>query len=107
MRLPLALIGLTATTAAIAQTPPPRPMLSDACRAEVEKLCPVAADGDRRARMQCVMTSQDKLSEGCKKELADLRAARERMRGDMRAEREKWRAGSTGDDAPPPPPPPQ
>jgi hypothetical protein len=92
MRLLLALIGLTATTAAIAQTPPPRPMLSDACRAEVEKLCPVAADGDRRARMQCVMSNQDKLSDGCKKELADMRAARE-----------KWRA-ENGDGPPPPPP---
>ncbi|MEP6786335.1 MAG: hypothetical protein ABI898_11425 [Sphingomonadales bacterium] len=84
---------IAAASAATAQDGPRRPMLSDACRAEVEKTCPVAADGDRRARMQCVMTSQDKFSDGCKKEFADMR---ERM-AKMRAER--------GGDAPPPPPP--
>ncbi len=83
---------MAVATSAMAQDGPRRPMLSDTCRAEVEKTCPIAADGDRRARMQCVMASQDKFSDGCKKEFADMRARMEKMR----AER--------GGDMPPPPP---
>ena len=98
MRLPIVMVGLFAATAAVAQDAPPRPMMSDACRAEIQKLCPVAADGDRRARMQCVMASQDKLSDGCKKEMADMRAARAKMR----AERGGDMTPPPGDGAPPP-----
>lgn len=94
MRFSIYALGLMAVaTAAVAQTDGPRrPMLSDACRAEVEKTCPIAADGDRRARMQCVMASQDKFSDGCKKEFADMRARMQQMR--------EQRSG----DMPPPPP---
>ena len=98
MRFALVTLGLFAATAAVAQDAPPRPMMSDACRAEIQKLCPVAADGDRRARMQCVMASQDKLSDGCKKEMADMRAAREKMR----AERGGDMTPPPSDGAPPP-----
>lgn len=90
MRYSIFALGLmaVATAAAAQQDGPRRPMLSDACRAEVEKTCPVSADGDRRARMQCVMASQDKFSDGCKKEFADMRARMQQMRerrggGDM------------------------
>ncbi|MES2288323.1 MAG: hypothetical protein V4530_01190 [Pseudomonadota bacterium] len=81
MRFSMFTLGLmAAATAAAAQDAPRRPMLSDACRAEVEKTCPIGADGDRRARMQCVMASQDKFSDGCKKEFADMRARMQQMR---------------------------
>lgn len=81
MRFSMFALGLMAVaTAAAAQDAPRRPMLSDTCRAEVEKTCPIAADGDRRARMQCVMASQDKFSDGCKKEFADMRARMQQMR---------------------------
>ena len=93
MRYSILTLGMLAlATTAVAQDRPRGPMLSDACRAEVEKTCPIAADGDRRARMQCVMASQDKFSDGCKKEFADMRARMEKMR----AER--------GGDMPPSPP---
>jgi hypothetical protein len=98
MRLVITFGALALATAAVAQDAPPRPMMSDACRAEVQKLCPVAADGDRRARMQCVMASQDKLSDGCKKEMADMRAARDKMR----AERGGDMTPPPSDGAPPP-----
>lgn len=94
MRFAMFTLGLMAATSAMAQDAPRRPMLSDACRAEVEKTCPVAGDGDRRARMQCVMASQDKFSDGCKKEFADMRARMQQMRAERRG----------GGDMPPPPP---
>lgn len=88
----LTLALMAVATAAAAQDAPRRPMLSDACRAEVEKTCPIAEGGDRRARMQCVMASQDKFSDGCKKEFADMRARMQQMREQR------------GGDMPPPPP---
>lgn len=87
MRYSILTLGLLAVaTSAVAQDGPRRPMLSDACRAEVEKTCPIAADGDRRARMQCVMASQDKFSDGCKKEFADMRARMQQMRAQRSGE---------------------
>lgn len=86
MRLFLSLATLTLATAASAQDASPRPMLSDACRTEVMNLCP--ATGDREARRTCMMASRDKLSDGCKKEMAAMRAARQAARsgnGDMSA----------------------
>jgi hypothetical protein len=86
MRLLLTVLIAASATAAIAQDAKPRPMLSDACRTEVMTLCP--ATGDRSARRQCMMANRDKLSDGCKKEMAALRAARQAARngkGDMAA----------------------
>jgi hypothetical protein len=86
--------------AAIAQdAATPRPMLSDACRAEVQTLCP--ATGDRTARRQCMMTNRDKLSDGCKTEIA------QRMQA-MRATRQNGETPPPpADNATTPPPPPQ
>jgi hypothetical protein len=78
MRLVLTFATLALATAASAQDAP-RPMLSDACRTEIMNLCP--ATGDREARRTCMMASRDKLSDGCKKEMAALRAARQAARG--------------------------
>lgn len=84
MRLVLSFAALALATAASAQDAP-RPMLSDSCRTEVMNLCP--ATGDRGARRACMMASRDKLSDGCKREMAALRAARQanRANGDMAA----------------------
>ena len=84
MRLIITFAALALATAASAQDAP-RPMLSDVCRTEVMSLCP--ATGDRDARRACMMANRDKLSDGCKKEMAALRAAREakRANGDMAA----------------------
>lgn len=87
MRLVLSFtaLALALAGAASAQTSPPRSMLSDACRAEVMKLCP--RTGDRDARRACIMASRDKLSADCQKEMAVLRATRQgaRSNGDMAA----------------------
>lgn len=84
MRLMLSFAALAIATAASAQDAP-RPMLSDACRAEMTNLC--HATDDRKSRRACMMASRDRLSDGCKKEMAALRAAREakRANGDMAA----------------------
>ncbi len=84
MRLIVSFAALAIATAASAQDAP-RPMLSAACLAEVMNLCP--ATGDRDARRACMMANRDKLSDGCKKEMATLRAARaaNRANGDMAA----------------------
>ena len=98
MRLMLSFAALAIATAASAQDAP-RPMLSDACRAEMTNLCP--ATGDREARRACMIASRDKLSDGCKKEMAALRAARQarRANGDMTA------PGATSTDQGPAPKP--
>lgn len=86
MRLVASLALMTLATAAGAQTPAPRPVVSDTCRAEVVKLCP--ATGDRQARRACMMSNRDKLSDGCKSELMAMRDARKAGRygnGDMSA----------------------
>ena len=57
----------------------PITQFKDACRIEVMNLCP--ATGDRDARRACMMASRDKLSDGCKKEMAAMRAARQAARG--------------------------
>ncbi|CAM3126214.1 hypothetical protein SPAN111604_05100 [Sphingomonas antarctica] len=70
--------------AAMAQdVPAPRPMLSDACRAEVQTLCPASTDRD--ARRQCMMASRDKLSDGCKGEIAKRMEAMRAMRQQAQA----------------------
>ena len=79
MRVVLSFAILAIATAAAAQDAPRRPMLSDTCRTEVMNLCP--ATGDRDARRTCMMANRDKLSDGCKKEMAALRAARQAQRG--------------------------
>ena len=79
MRLFTGFALLALSTAATAQVGTSRPMLSDACRAEVMKLCP--ATGDRDARRTCMMTNRGKLSDGCTKEMAAARAARQGTRG--------------------------
>lgn len=99
MRLIASFAVLALATAASAQDTAPRPMLSDACRAEVMKLCPPT--GDRDARRACMMTNRDKVSDGCKKEMAAMRAARQggRGNGDMAA------PGAMSTDPRPAPPP--
>jgi hypothetical protein len=79
MRLVASFALLALATAATAQTAPPRPMISQACRTEVMTLCP--ATGDRDARRTCMMANRNKLSDGCKKEMAAMRAARQAARG--------------------------
>ena len=79
MRLIASFVLLALATAANAQNAPPRPMLSEACRAEVMKLCPPT--GDRDARRACMIASRDKLSADCQKEIAAARAARQGARG--------------------------
>jgi hypothetical protein len=86
MRLLISIAALVLTTAASAQNAAPRPMLSDTCRTEVMNLCP--ATGDRSARRQCMMEKSESLSDGCKKEMVALRAARQARgsgNGDMAA----------------------
>lgn len=78
MRFVMLTLGLMAASAAMAQTSPPRPMLSDACRIETMKICPPT--GDRGAMRQCIMANRDKFSDGCKKEFADIRARMQQMR---------------------------
>lgn len=76
---------MAVASAAAAQDGPRRPMLSDTCRAETVKICPPT--GDRGAMRSCVRANQDKFSEGCRKEFADMRARMQQMRaergGDM------------------------
>ena len=79
MRFVVSFSLLALATAASAQNAASRPMLSDACRAEVMKLCP--ATGDRDARRTCMMANRGKLSDGCTKEMAAARAARQGTRG--------------------------
>ncbi len=100
MRLVLSLAALALATAASAQNTTPRPMISDACRTEFMNLCP--ATGDREARRTCMMANRDKLSDGCKKEMAAMRASRQAARsgnGDMSAP-----GAMSGDPQPAPPP---
>ncbi len=100
MRLFISFAALAFATAAGAQDAAPRPMMSDACRTEIMNLCPVT--GDRQARRTCMMANRDKLSDGCKKEMAAMRAAREAARGsggDMSAP-----GAMSGDPQPAPPP---
>jgi len=100
MRLILSFAALALATAASAQNASPRPMMSDVCRTEIMSLCP--ATGDRDARRTCMMANRDKLSDGCKKEMAAMRAARQAARGgngDMSAP-----GGMSGDPQPAPPP---
>lgn len=73
----LAAIGLT-TTAVQAG---PGAGVSEACRAEVIKLCPKT--GDRQARRACMMEKRAQVSEGCR---AEIKAAREKLRAAKRAE---------------------
>ncbi len=79
MRLLLTALLAGSASMVSAQTAAPRPMMSEACRTEVMTLCP--ATGDRDARRACMMASRDKLSDGCKKEMAAMRAARQAARG--------------------------
>ena len=99
MRFVVSFSLLALATVASAQNAASRPMLSDACRAEVMKLCP--ATGDRGARRTCLMANRDKLSPDCLKEMAAARAARQGTRGngDMAAP-----GAMTTDPLPAPPP---
>jgi hypothetical protein len=84
MRFILALAALSVATTAAAQSGQRQRMVSDACRAEIQKLCPAT---DRAARRECMMSNRDKLSDGCKSELRAAmearRAARDGGNGDM------------------------
>ena len=101
MRLALSISLLALATAANAQ-PMGRPMLSEACRAEVQKLCP--AGGERGARRECLMTNRDKLSDGCKGELMKMREAMQKWRADRGGDMAAPGAMSTDGASPPPPP---
>ena len=100
MRRFFSFVALALATAASAQDATPRPMMSDPCRTEIMNLCP--ATGDRNARRTCMMANRDKLSDGCKKEMAAMRAARQAARGgngDMSVP-----GAMSGDPQPAPPP---
>lgn len=43
----------------------------EACSADMQKLCPDKTGPDRR---QCMMANQDKLSDGCKSAMAEMRS---------------------------------
>jgi hypothetical protein len=101
MRLVISFAALALATAASAQDAMSRPMMSDACRTEVMNLCP--ATGDRDARRACMMANRDKLSDGCKKEMAAMRAARQAARGGSNGDMSAPGAMS-GDLQPAPPP---
>ena len=104
MRRVCSFVALALATAAIAQDATPRAMISDPCRTEIMNLCP--ATGDRNAQRACMMANRDKLSDGCKKEMAAIRAARQAARGgngDMSAPRAM--SGAMSGDLQPAPPP--
>ena len=87
MRFVLLLASLSLATAAAADEA--KPMVSPACRAEIQTLCPKT--GDHAARRECMRASRAKLTPGCRDELAKMRAA-------VR----QWRATRGGDVAPAP-----
>ena len=55
--------------------------VSEACRTEVQTLCPKT--GDKSARRACMMEKRSQVSEGCR---AEIRAARDKLRAAKRAE---------------------
>lgn len=55
--------------------------VSQACRTEVQTLCPKT--GDRQARRACMMEKRAQVSEGCR---AEIKAAREKLLAAKRAE---------------------
>lgn len=82
--------------AAFAQTPPPGgapPPGRGACRADAASLCPNVTRGDHHAMFQCLESHQDKLSEGCKSELADIKAREEANKEACKPDVEKFCSG--------------
>ena len=65
------------TTAQAAE--PAKPMVSPACRTELENLCP--ATGDRDARRSCMMEKRNTISAPCQAELKAAMEARRAARG--------------------------
>lgn len=80
---------LIAGSAAAAQTAAPRPMVSPACRTEIQTLCPKG--DDRAARRQCLKSNRDKISEGCRAEIRAAAQARRAAGGGKRG------MGNSGD----------
>jgi len=70
----LALFGFVAASSAFAADAPPAggPAM-EACKADVQTLCPGVQPGDGRIK-QCMMKNRSKLSDGCKAALKDQRA---------------------------------
>lgn len=59
----------------------PRPMMSPACRTEMQNLCPQTDDRD--ARRACMAEKRDSLSQTCKDEVAAMMKARQARGGGM------------------------
>jgi hypothetical protein len=73
MRKKMIVMAMALGTAAQAQEGS-RPMMSPACRTEMQNLCPQTEDRD--ARRACMMAKRDTLSATCKAEIAAMRARR-------------------------------
>jgi len=75
MNLRLIALSLTAAAAlagaAHAQQGPHNPAVREACAADIKTHCADAKPG--QPTMQCVMQNRDKMSEGCKQAMANMR----------------------------------
>lgn len=60
---------------ALAADAPPRGAVREACKADVEALCPGIQPGGGRIKA-CLRANKDKLSEGCKSAIAAMLKAR-------------------------------
>jgi hypothetical protein len=80
MRKLIFVMAMTVGTVAQAQDAP-RPMLSPACRTELQNLCPPTDDRD--ARRACMASKRDSLSQTCKDEVAAMMKARRERGGGM------------------------
>jgi len=72
----LALVGLFASSAVFAADAPAAAAAGpavEACKADVQTLCPGVQPGDGRIK-QCMMKNRSKLSDGCKAALKEQRA---------------------------------
>jgi hypothetical protein len=78
MRKLIFVMAMAVGTVAQAQDAP-RPMMSPACRTEIQNLCPQT--GDRDARRSCMMAKHDSLSPKCKDEMTAMMKARQARGG--------------------------
>jgi uncharacterized membrane protein YgcG len=78
MRKLIFVMAIALGTAAQAAEPA-KPMVSPACRTELENLCP--ATGDRDARRSCMMQKRNTISAPCQTELKAAMEARRAARG--------------------------
>jgi hypothetical protein len=79
MRKLMIAFAATGLASSVAQAGPAAGV-SQACRTEVQTLCPKT--GDKQARRACMMEKRGQVSEGCR---AEIRAAREKLRAAKQA----------------------